>query len=168
MKKIYIIGVMCVMMAMSGCRKSYISPLETPNMTKAAEDKAYDLDFIQLNNDVIDELQEKKIYSFVKDLSVSGDNDKREIEVLVDIEEDVSYDAVELLLTDATKALVDGASTQDFRIEEWNEEGFGNLFDLFSYKYKVTCGDEVVIEESINAGESVPFDSSMTFEQIIG
>lgn len=172
MKKVYIAAVMCTVVALSGslagCKKRYVSPLETPAMTKAPEDKAYEFDFDQLNNDVIEELQDKEIYSFVKAVDVSGDNEKKEIVLTIDIDKDVSDDAVELLLTDATKAVVDGAQTQDFRIDGWNEEGFGNLFELYGYTYKVTSGDEVVREETLNVGDSVPFDPTLTLEQVIG
>ena len=169
---IHLVAVMCVVIALSGslagCKKRYVSPLETPSVTKASEDKAYEFDFDQLNNDVIDSLQDIGIYNFVKDLSVSGDNEKKEIILEINIDKDVSDDAVELLLTDATKAIVDAANTQDFRIDVWNKESFGNLFELFSYKYKVTCAEEIVREESFNAGDSVPFDPGMSLEQVIG
>lgn len=168
MKKIVILGIVCALMAMSGCRKKYVSPLEAPVMTKAPEDNAYDFDFDQMNNDVIETLQDEAIYTFVKDLSVSGDNDKKEIVLEADIIENVSDDAVELFMSDATKAIVSAASTQDFRIDKYTEDTFGNLFEIYSYKYKITCGEKIVREETINAGESVPFDPSMTKEQAVG
>ncbi len=168
MKKIYFVGLMCAMIAMSGCQKRYVSPLEAPNMTKAPEDQPYDFDFDQVNNDVVDSLQDKEIYGFVKDLSVSGDNEKKKFVLEADIMEDVSYEAVEYFLADATKAIVDAAHLQDFRIDEWNEEGYGNLFEKYAYRYKVTCGKEIIREESLNAGDSVPFDPAMSIEQVTG
>lgn len=169
MTKLYLAVLMCAMMVLSGCsKKRYVSPLETPSMTEASEDAAYEFDFDQMNNDVIDSLQSEGIYSFVKDLAVYGDNDKKEISLEIAIDDNVSYDAVELLLTDATKAIVDEAHTQDFRIDNWDDSGFGNLFDLYSFKYKVTCGEETVRQEEIAAGESVPFDPTLNMERVVG
>ncbi len=159
---------LALILTTTGCKKRYVSPLEKPNMTKAAEDQAYEFDFDQINNDVIDSLQEERIYSFVKDLEISGDNGTREIDLNIDIEENVSEDAIEFLLTDCTKAIVDAANTQDLRIDVYTNDSFGNLFDLYAFNYKVTCGDIIVREENLNIGDSVPFDPSMSFEQVVG
>lgn len=168
-KAIYVLTMICSALVMTSCnKKRYTPPAETPALTKAADEAPYSFDFDQLNNDVIEDLQEKNIYNFVKDLSISGDNDNKEIVLNIDITENVSGDAVLFLLTDTTKAIVDGAHTQDFRIDEYNDDGFGNLFDMYSYSYKVSCGEEIVIEETVKAGESVPFDSSLTIENVMG
>ena len=169
MRKIYIVGVLCLtIFAATGCKKSYVSPLETPNVTLAPEDKAYTFEFDQMNNEVIETLQDEEVFGFVKDMDVSGNNETKEIVLTVDIMENVSENALEYLLTEATKAIVDAARTQDYRITEYSDEDFGNLFEKFGYKYKVTCGDEVIVEEELAIGDSVPFDPSLTFEQVLG
>ncbi|MBP3806233.1 MAG: hypothetical protein J6I76_20480 [Oribacterium sp.] len=168
MKKILFVVLCMAILSATGCRKRYVSPLETPIMTLAPEDREYVLDFDQLNNDVIDTLQEKGMFEFVKDLDISGDNDKKEIVLKADITENVSEIAIEYFLTEATKAIVDAASTQDFRITMYTEEDFGNLFEKYAYKYKVTCGEEVIVDETIEIGDSVPFDPSLTLENVIG
>lgn len=168
MKKLIGSVIICSAVLFSGCGKRYVSPLETPSMTKAAEDQAYEFDFDQLNNDVIESLQDEEIYSFVNDLSISGDNGNKEIVLEIDIKDNVLPDAIEMLLADSTKVIVDSAHTQDFRIDECTTDSFGNLFDMYSYHCVVKCGDQIVREENIKAGESVPFDPGMTFEQVIG
>ena len=168
MKKILFVVLCMAILSATGCRKRYVSPLETPILTLAPEDREYVLDFDQLNNDVIDTLQEKGMFEFVKDLDISGDNDKKEIVLKADITENVSEIAIEYFLTEATKAIVDAASTQDFRITMYTEEDFGNLFEKYAYKYKVTCGEEVIVDETIEIGDSVPFDPSLTLENVIG
>ena len=168
MKKILFVVLCMAILSATGCRKRYVSPLETPIMTLAPEDREYVLDFDQLNNDVIDTLQEKGMFEFVKDLDISGDNDKKEIVLKADITENVSEIAIEYFLTEATKAIVDAASTQDFRITMYSEEDFGNLFEKYAYKYKVTCGEEVKVDETIAIGGSVPFDPSLTLENVTG
>lgn len=157
-----------MVLAFTGCKKRYVSPMEKPNMTKAAEDKEYDFDFVQINNDVIESLQDQEIYGFVKSIDVSGDNDNKVISLNIEIEDNVTDDAVELLLTDATKAIIDAANTQDLRIDRYTEDDFGNLFNLYSYNIKVTCGEETVREENFEKGDSVPFDPSLTIENVIG
>lgn len=168
MRKIIYVVALCTTIVMAGCKKGYVSPLETPSMTKAAEDRPYSFDYDQINNDVIDSLQDKGIYTFVKSLSVSGNDDAKEIQLDVDVIDDVSEEALELFLTDATKAIIEAANTQDLRIDSWTKDGFGNLFDMFSYKYRVTCGDTTLIEESLKAGDSVPLDPEITIEQVMG
>ena len=169
MRKIYIAILVCLtMLASTGCKEKYVSPLEAPDMTLAAADAAYNLDFDQLNNDVLDTLQEKEIYGFVKEMEITGDNEVMEINYNVEIEENVSDDAVELLLTDAVRAIVDAANTQDFRIESYSDENFGNLSDIYNINLLVKCGDETVKEYKIEKGESIPFDPTLTLENVIG
>ena len=152
----------------TGCKEKYVSPLEKPDMTLAAADAAYNLDFDQLNNDVLDTLQEKEIYGFVKEMEVNGDNGSMVINYNVEIEENVSDEAVEILLTDAVRAIVDAANTQDFRIEVYTNESFGNLSDIYSLNLNVKCGEETIKEYNIAKGDSIPFDPSLTIESIIG
>jgi len=169
MRKIFIAILVCLTVLYStACKASYVSPLETPDVTLAAADASYDLDFNQLNNDVLDTLQGKEIYGFVKDMDVSGDNGSMEINFNAEIEENVSDEATELLLTDAAKAIIDGASTQDFRIEGYTNESFGNLSDIYNINFTVKCGDATVKEYHIKKGESIPFDPTYTIENVIG
>lgn len=169
MRKIFIAILACLtIFASTGCKASYVSPLETPDVTKAADDASYDLDFDQLNNDVIDALQEKEIYGFVKDMEVIGDNGAMEINFNAEIVEGVTDDATELLITDAVKAIVDGACTQDFRFEGYTNDGFGNISNIYSLNLTVKCGDEIVKEYKIAKGDSIPFDPTLTIENVIG
>ncbi len=169
MRKLFIVSLaLMIIMLSTGCKEKYVSPLEKPDMNKAAPDAAYNLDFDQLNNDVLDTLQDKEIYGFVKDMEVSGDNGSMEINFNAEIEENVSDEATELLLTDAAKAIIDGASTQDFRIEGYTNESFGNLSDIYNINFTVKCGDATVKEYHIKKGESIPFDPTYTIENVIG
>ena len=169
MKKICILGILCLaILSAAGCKKKYVSPLETPNVTLAPEDKPYEFDFDQMNNDVIDSLQDEEIFGFVKELDVSGNNESKEIVLNVDIVENVSTDAIEYMLTEATRVIVDAAVTQDYRITSYTSDGFGNLFEKYAYKYKVTCGNEVLVDQVIEIGDSVPFDPSLTLENVTG
>lgn len=169
MRKVYIaILVLLIVLVSTGCSEKYVSPFEKPDMTKAADDTAYKLDFDQLNNDIIEALQEKDIYGFVKEMEITGDNGTMDINYNVDIAENVSEDAIELLLTDAVKAMVDAASTQDFRIDEYTEEDFGNLSEIYNINLTVKCNGETVEEYNIKKGESIPFDPSLNTENVLG
>lgn len=169
MRKIYIAILACLtILAATGCKAGYVSPLETPDVTLADADASYDLDFDQLNNDVIDALQEKEIYSFVKEMEVTGDNGSMEINFNAEIMDNVTDDATELLLTDAVKAIVDGACTQDFRFEGYTNDEFGNLTSIYGLNMTVKCGDEIVKEYKIAKGESIPFDPSLNIDNVIG
>ncbi len=169
MRKFYIVILLCLaVLSATACKKRYVSPLETPDVTKAAAEASYDLDFDQLNNDVLEALQAKEIYGFVKDMEVTGDNGTMEINYNVDIEENVTDDATELLLTDAVKAIVDAACTQDFRFEGYTNDSFGNLTDIYGLNLTVKCGGEIVKEYKIAKGDSLPFDPTLSIENVIG
>ena len=168
MKRILVLCVMSLAVLLTSCKKRYVSPLETPSTTKAAEDAAYKIDFVQLHDDVLDYLEEKGIYSFVKDVDVSGDTDTKMVSLIVKIEENVSNEAIELLLTDSTKAIVDGLHTQDLRIDTFTENDFGNMMNVFTYSYKVYNDNEVIIDQTLNVGDSIPFDPKLSLETVMG
>ncbi len=148
--------------SVSACKPSYEVQKVDPIMTTAPADQPYDLDFIQLNNDVIDSLSMKKdIFPFIKSVDINGDNDKKSIELNMDIQSGVSDEAVQILLADVTKRIANNAYIQDFRLKKADYTQFGSVFDIYSYKYKVTCGDETLYDETIAAGEEIPLDPSM-------
>lgn len=148
--------------SVSACKPSYEVQKVDPIMTTASADQPYDLDFIQLNNDVIDSLSMKKdIFPFIKSVDVDGDNDKKSIELNMDIQNGVSDEAVQILLADVTKRIANNAYIQDFRLKKADYTQFGSVFDIYSYTYKVTCGDETLYDETIAAGDDIPLDPSM-------
>ena len=101
-------------------------------------------------------------------MEINGDNGSMVINYNVEIEENVSDEAIELLLTDAVRAIVDAANTQDFRIEVYTNESFGNLSDIYSLNMNVKCGEEIIKEYNFAKGDSIPFDPSLTIGNIIG
>ncbi len=153
---------------LSACKPTYKSPLESPAVTKAAEDADYKLDFEQMEEDIGVSIQDAKVYTFIKNYKLDGDNESKTINVTFDISENVSEDAIEVLLTEVSRLIVDEAHMQDFRIDNCTDDSFGNLFDLYSYNYKVTCNGEEIVNNFIDKGESLPFDPSLTIDNIIG
>ena len=148
--------------SVSACKPSYEVQKVDPIMTTAPADQPYELDFIQLNNDVIDSLSMKKdIFPFIKSVDINGDNDKKSIELNMDIQSGVSDEAVQVLIADVTKRIANNAYIQDFRLKKADYTQFGSVFDIYSYTYKVTCGDETLYDETISAGDDIPLDPSM-------
>lgn len=153
--------------SISACKPSYEVQKVDPIMTTAPADQPYDLDFIQLNNDVIDSLSMKKdIFPFIKSVDINGDNDKKSIELSMDIQSGVSDEAVQILLADVTKRIANNAYIQDFRLKKADYTQFGSVFDIYSYTYKVTCGDETLYDETISAGDDIPLDPSMDADAV--
>lgn len=154
--------------SVSACRPTYEVPVDDPIMTTAPEDAPYDLDFNQLNNDVIDSFSKTHVvFPFVKSMEISGNNDAKNIEVDIDIQEGVADDAVQVLLSDVTKKIDNNAYIQDFRIKKADDTQFGSVYDIYSYTYKVTCGDTTLYDTTINAGESIPLDPSVDGNKIM-
>lgn len=148
--------------SVSACKPTYEAPVDDPIMTTAPADAPYDFDFDQLNDDVIDSFSKTHvIFPFVKSMEISGDNSAKNISVDIDIQSGVADDAVKILLSDVTKKIADNAYIQDFRLKKADDTQFGSVFDIYSYTYKVTCGDDVVFDETIQPGDEIPLDPSM-------
>lgn len=160
MKKLLILGVALISaVSMMACKPSYKAPVEAPNMTTMAADAPYDMDFVQLNNDVIDVFSRKTdIFPFIKDLEIDGDNDEKAIEVKIDVHQGISDEAIQVLLSDVTKQIANNAYIQDFRLKKADDTQFGSVYDIYSYTYKVTSDGETLYDETIPAGSEIPLD----------
>lgn len=163
MKKILILGVVFISaVSMVACKPSYKAPVEAPNMTTMAADAPYDMDFVQLNNDVIDVFSRKTdIFPFIKDLEIDGDNDQKTIEVKIDVHQGISDEAIQVLLSDVTKQIANNAYIQDFRLKKADDTQFGSVYDIYSYTYMVTSDGETLYDETIPAGGEIPLDPSL-------
>lgn len=154
--------IVAVAASVSACKPSYEAPVADPVMTTMAADAPYDMDFIQLNNDLIDALSRKQdVFPFIKAIDLDGSNDDKTIRVDIDVQNGVSDEAIEVLLSEITKQIADAAYTQDFRLVKADDEQFGSVFDIYSYTYKVTCDDQVRFDETITAGGQIPLDPGM-------
>ncbi|WP_155991438.1 hypothetical protein [Oribacterium sp. FC2011] len=166
--KILLFTIMLQVLILNACKPSYKSPLESPAVTKASEDTPYKFDFEQMEEDVGTDIQSAGIYGFINDFNLTGDNDAQKIIVNFDIEDNVSDSAIEILLTDTMRFIVDEANTQDFRIDGYTNEDFGNLCNIFGVNLIVKSGDKLITEYNIEKGDSVPFDPTLTIENITG
>lgn len=154
--------------SVSACRPTYEVPVDNPIMTTAPADAPYDLDFNQLNNDVIDSFSKTHVvFPFVKSMEINGDNNARTITVDIDIQSGVGSEAVQVLLSDVTKKIANNAYVQDFRLKKADDEQFGSVYNIYSYTYKVTCGDTTLYDTTIQAGESIPLDPSVDGNKIM-
>ena len=154
--------------SVSACKPTYEAPVDDPIMTTAPADAPYEMDFDQLNDDVIDSFSKTHvIFPFVKSMEISGNNDTKNIEVDIDIQEGVADEAVQVLLSDVTKKIDNNAYIQDFRIKKADDTQFGSVYDIYSYTYKVTCGGATLFDTTINAGESIPLDPSVDGNKIM-
>ena len=154
--------------SVSACKPTYEAPVDDPIMTTAPADAPYDVDFDQLNDDVIDSFSKTHVvFPFVKSMEISGNNDTKNIEVDIDIQEGVADEAVQVLLSDVTKKIDNNAYVQDFRIKKADDTQFGSVYDIYSYTYKVTCGGETLYDETIQQGSDIPLDPSVDGNKIM-
>lgn len=154
--------------SVSACKPTYEAPVDDPIMTTAPADAPYDMDFDQLNDDVIDSFSKTHVvFPFVKSMEISGDNDAKSIEVDIDIQEGVADYAIQVLLSDVTKKIDNNAYIQDFRIKQADDTQFGSVYDIYSYTYKVTCGEETLYDETIQPGTQIPLDPSVDGNKIM-
>ena len=154
--------------SVSACKPTYEAPVDDPIMTTAPADAPYEMDFDQLNDDVIDSFSKTHVvFPFVRSMEISGNNDTKNIEVEIDIQEGVADEAVQVLLSDVTKKIDNNAYVQDFRIKKADDTQFGSVYDIYSYTYKVTCSDTTLYDTTINAGESIPLVPSVDGNKIM-
>lgn len=154
--------------SVSACKPTYEAPVNDPIMTTAPADAPYDMDFDQLNDDVINSFSKTHVvFPFIKSMEISGNNDAKNIKVDIDIQEGVADGAIQVLLSDVTKKIDNNAYIQDFRIKQADDTQFGSVYDIYSYTYKVTCGDTTLYDTTIKAGESIPLDPSVDGNKIM-
>ena len=155
-------------MSLNACKPTYEAPVEDPIMTTAPADAPYEMDFDQLNDDVIDSFSKTHVvFPFVKSMDISGDNSAKNITVTIDIQSGVADNAVQVLLSDVTKKIDNNAYIQDFRIKKADDTQFGSVYDIYSYTYKVTCDGESLYDETIQPGDEIPLDPSMDGNKIM-
>lgn len=154
--------------SVSACKPTYEAPVDDPIMTTAPADAPYEMDFDQLNDDVIDSFSKTHVvFPFVKSMEISGDNDTKNIEVDIDIQEGVADYAVQVLLSDVTKKIDYNAYVQDFRIKKPDDTQFGSVYDIYSYTYKVSCNGAILYDETIQPGTKIPLDPSVDGNKIM-
>lgn len=167
-KCLMVVSVVLCAVSLSSCKPSYEVPVNDPIMTTAPADAPYEMDFDQLNDDVIDSFSKTHvIFPYVKSMDISGDNDAKNIKVTIDIHSDVPEEAVQLLLSDVTKKIDNNAYIQDFRIKKADDTQFGSIYDIYSYTYVVTCNGETLYDETIQPGAEIPFDPSVNSDKIM-
>lgn len=169
MKNLMIFGVTAlVALSVSACKPTYEVPVDDPIMTTAPADAPYEMDFDQLNDDVIDGFSKTHVvFPFVKSMEIDGDNDIKTITATIDIQPNVDDYAVQVLLSDVTKKIDNNAYIQDFRIKQADDTQFGSVYDIYSYTYKVTCDGETLYDETIQPGTEIPLDPSVDGNKIM-
>ena len=154
--------------SVTACKPTYEAPVDDPIMTTAPADAPYDIDFDQLNDDVIDSFSKTHVvFPFVKSMEINGDNDAKNIEVDIDIQSGVGDYAIQVLLSDVTKKIDNNAYIQDFRIKKADDTQIGSVYEIYSYTYKVTCEGETLYDETIQQGSEIPLDPSVDGNKIM-
>lgn len=154
---------------LTSCRPTYEVPVENPETVVRPDNDPYDIDFIQINNNVIDTFQDdyyKATFPFIKNLEIDGSNEDMICELKLEVADNVSGDAVIALLTNLTLDIGEEGQMQDFRFELPNGKNFGTFFDKYSYHYVVSQSGQTIMDDTISAGDEMPFDPSLTVDKI--
>ena len=128
----------------------------TPVMTTAAEDQVILIDFDQISDDVIENMNPED-FPFVKSLSLSGSNDTHMVEVQAEIVENVSPEALTIFLDQLMREIANAAAVQAFRYSKSTEESYGSFFQKYGMHYLITRGEETVEDVTVQPGERFPF-----------
>ena len=127
-----------------------------PVMTTAAADQVILIDFNQISDDVIENMNPED-FPFVKSLSLSGSNDTHMVEVQAEIVENVSPEALTIFLDQLMREIANAAAVQDFRYSKSTEESYGSFFQKYGMHYLITRGEETVEDVTVQPGERFPF-----------
>lgn len=128
----------------------------TPVMTTAAEDQVILIDFDQISDDVIENMNPED-FPFVKNLSLSGSNDTHMVEVQAEIVENVSPEALTIFLDQLMREISNAGAVQDFRYSKSTDDSYGSFFQKFGVHYVITRGEETVEDVTVQPGETFPF-----------
>lgn len=148
---------LCLMALLSlvSCKPKY-GVNSAPVMTTAAEDQVILIDFNQISDDVIENMNPED-FPFVKSLSLSGSNDTHMVEVQAEIVENVSPEALTIFLDQLMREIANAAAVQDFRYSKSTEESYGSFFQKYGMHYLITRGEETVEDVTVQPGERFPF-----------
>ena len=127
-----------------------------PVMTTAAADQVILIDFDQISDDVIENMNPED-FPFVKSLSLSGSNDTHMVEVQAEIVENVSPEALTIFLDQLMREISNAAAVQDFRYSKSTDDSYGSFFQKYGVHYVITKGEETMEDVTVQPGESFPF-----------
>ena len=167
---IHLLYFLLLILRLSACTPQYEVTPANPETETSASDAPYNLDFVEMNNEIIEEYQSEdhtKIFPFITNLEVDGNNDAKSIDLTLSVTENTSDEAIIKVMSDLTIQLSNEARTQDFRFSHPTGSDFGSFYSVYSYHYSVSRGDNVVIEETINPGDEIPFDPTQDFDTIV-
>lgn len=159
-RKIFLTLVLLVAV-LTACSPSYHPEPNAPDTTTAPADKAYVMDFVQINNDIIEYYSQENIlkyFPFITDLDIDGSNDPAQIDLKISVEEKVSDEAILIILSDIAKNIGDEAAMQDFRLKDSSDTSFGTVYDYYAFHYTVEVNGEVYAEDTIAAGQEFTLD----------
>ncbi|MGN8817737.1 hypothetical protein ACTNEN_05300 [Oribacterium sp. HCP28S3_H8] len=143
---------------MTACKPKYNTAMQDPVSVTIAADQVINIDFDQISDDVIENLSDDaQTYAFVKDLQISGTNDPKQVNITVEIMDDVSDDAIKLFMSDVLTQISQEACVQDSRYTEPSADGLGSFYDSYAIHYEIKQGDADYENQTISAGESIPF-----------
>lgn len=152
------------------CKPSYEVPVESPNTETSSADTPYNIDFVQINNEIINTFQtedHQKIFPFITDLEIDGNNDDKIINLNLSVIKNTSSEAILKLMSALTIQISNEAHVQDFRFSHPTESDFGSFFTVYSYHYTIKRGEDIFLDETIKQNATIPFDASQDFDTII-
>lgn len=149
---------LCCLLLLGGCQPAYKRAVEAGPVTQTMEvDAPYNLDFAQIQNDLVTDYGEDPSFGFIKTLELDGDNERREMKLSFEVVEGASPDAIDIFTAIMLRAIADGANTQDARLALSSDTDFGGVYRLYSITVSVTQNGETS-DTQIQAGDAFPYD----------
>jgi hypothetical protein len=165
LKRVLVLTLILLSFTLDGCKPTYEAPVDAPETSVRSKKDPYEIDFVQINNNVIDTFQDdyyQKTFPYIKNLEINGDNQSMTCTLNLEVINNVSGDAIIALLTSLTLDIGEEAQMQDFRLKKSDNESFGTVFDIYNYTIKVTQDSNTIYDQTIETtdGEDIPFNPS--------
>lgn len=157
-----IAGMCCVLMVFSlaSCKPKYVSPMESPAVGMD-ENAPYEIDFVQVHNDIVDTYASDDRFPFIKNVVIDGTNDPKQVNIEIEAVDNVSQDAIDLFIATLLINISEEARIQDSRYTAPSSEGFGSFYDKYAVKIHAVSGDTVMTDTTYEAGEGLPYNQNV-------
>lgn len=150
--------------SLSACEPKYVSPLEDPTKLTVSADQVIDIDFVQVHNEIVDELSDEKIGGIIKNINIDGKNDPKELDVELTVTEDATDEQITAAMSTILEICASEIEVEDNRFtspeETEDQNSYGDVYDTFAISYSITKGDAVSDSGNIPAGSEIKFPRS--------
>jgi len=149
------LGVLCLLTACVPTEKT-----ELKGSPDFAKESKLTLNMDQLHNDALDLFDNPEIYVFIEDVSIGGDDEKKQIVITAQAVSEAAKEDAEHFAAAVIRHVNDAAAEQSSLVRRSSSEDFGGLWETYDLQLTVTQGSEgkKLLELAVKHGEKIGLD----------